>query len=506
MVKKASIRFVPVVIACILLVTLSIAISSTAQTRIITRPDGNSFVLKPSLQEDDCGLPYVERGNFFLRFAAYETARDAFTDAITQEPNCAAAYIGRGVAHYRLEDFIAAIEDYDQALALDPDNIEILALRGLAYFDFGDFDAALADALSALQSDPNNPDALNLFDLFNLSDEEIEQVILGPNGGAELDPDDYRTFYNRGLVYYGQEQFEEAVAELNIAIELNPDVPALYLIRGDAHLVMGNQALAFADFYTYEQLTGSLLPFMESAINRGIPTPTIPPTTSTLIVAGTYTGNIPSSGSERWIYEGLEREVLTVIITATEGDLKPNLFVYNSDDEIVWLYSVEPPLQRQTITQTFALDNTDTYELIIGSWQGQTSGTYTLTIESDMSQNALITPTATPASLDLITAGNITGEVPLNGAENWFYQGTVGEIITIAVEPDTAYLDPILLLLDKDGNPIASAEGLTVAIEDFELTENSIYQIVVGSWEGQTEGEYTLIIESSLGSAATPTP
>lgn len=133
-----------------------------------------------------------------------------------------------------------------------------------------------------------------------------------------------------------------------------------------------------------------------------------------------------------------------------------------------------------------------------------------------------LTPTATPALMpNPAVNGENRGELPLGGGQRWTYEGRAGESLNISVitdrpandtSPETRkaenLLDPLVIItlnneVLAEDDDIENGRQTDVQIEDLTLPVDGVYVIEVRSYDNETGGWYTLILESE--SPPTPT-
>lgn len=111
-------------------------------------------------------------------------------------------------------------------------------------------------------------------------------------------------------------------------------------------------------------------------------------------------------------------------------------------------------------------------------------------------------------------SGNQRGSIGFNDSAFWTYSGVAGEVITIRVEADqpsnnigdrTGTLDTMLRVYAPDGSLLAEEDDIVNGnITDSELVDlvlpyTGVYYIQVGSYNGETRGSFTLILETQAG-------
>ncbi len=116
---------------------------------------------------------------------------------------------------------------------------------------------------------------------------------------------------------------------------------------------------------------------------------------------------------------------------------------------------------------------------------------------------------AQPASL-----GSVRGTIPVGGAEVWTYEGHAGETLDMMLRADKpaananqeqreqyGLLDTTLAVRNPDGSLLFANDdeglGTDSSVEGLALPVDGTYQIEARSWESQTGGDYTLVIQDA---------
>jgi tetratricopeptide (TPR) repeat protein len=73
-----------------------------------------------SEKKQDDAMTYVNRGNDYNKLGQYQSAIDAFSEAIRLQPDLTTAYYNRGIAYSNHGQPQLAIEDYNKAIRLQP--------------------------------------------------------------------------------------------------------------------------------------------------------------------------------------------------------------------------------------------------------------------------------------------------------------------------------------------------------------------------------------------------
>lgn len=187
---------------------------------------GEAIKLKPDYAE-----AYFERGRTNQMFAGermyfqlwmddprVKSGFKDFQQAIYLSPNVANYYYHRGLNYYAVSKFPEAIEDYTKAIALAPDQAEGYRVRFEAYFQQDDFDKALSDI----------------------------------NKAIELQPNTLRLYFGRGELYLSKDdcgQLEKALADFSLIIARNSNIPDVYYKRSVTYKKLAECSKRIAEDY-----------------------------------------------------------------------------------------------------------------------------------------------------------------------------------------------------------------------------------------------------------------
>jgi tetratricopeptide (TPR) repeat protein len=167
-----------------------------------------------------------------------------------EEPNPAVALIQEGNELLTAEKFAEARAKYEQAIATLPPEHHATVLRGVArtYFAENQHEPAITTLKRTLELEPGNAESLQLLVtlLFSVGREEEARTYQAQlPAGIKVDP---TVLLNVGIKRYNDGNMEEALVEFEKVVAENPELPEGYYYRGLAHLALGHNAQAKADF------------------------------------------------------------------------------------------------------------------------------------------------------------------------------------------------------------------------------------------------------------------
>lgn len=184
---------------------------------------------------------WVERGNAASRDGDYDTAIDAYGNAIRGGQRTVSVFNNRAYAFWVKGETNRAIADYDEALRVDPDNIVALANRAVAYNFRGDFELAVRDLDRALKLEPNNADIWNSRCWGRALAEQLKEALADCAEALRLRPNDANTYDSRGFVYLKMNQPDRAISDYTEALRINPRLAGALYGRGIAKQRKGDR-------------------------------------------------------------------------------------------------------------------------------------------------------------------------------------------------------------------------------------------------------------------------
>jgi tetratricopeptide (TPR) repeat protein len=172
-----------------------------------------------------------------------------FTRAIELDPKTAAYPLQRAKAHMALRQPALARSDLDQAIALKPDLPEALVMRARLRIEAKDMAGARADFEAAAAADPDArlPMAGALINAGEFADaiSNLDRwIAANPRNGQLAQALDMRC----GARTLGNLEPEQGLADCNKAVRLSQGSPVFLQTRGMAHLRLGQDDAAIADF------------------------------------------------------------------------------------------------------------------------------------------------------------------------------------------------------------------------------------------------------------------
>jgi hypothetical protein len=182
---------------------------------------------------------------------------------------------------------------------------------------------------------------------------------------------------------------------------------------------------------------------------------------------------------------------LDTLVALTDANL--NELVFNDDSS---------GGQNSTI-EDFVLPADGTYFIVATRYQragGETEGLYTLELDNSGSVFVGVADGALRMSYGSTVAGFIDD---LDPDQLYVFQGTAGDVITVAMSRSDGNLDPLVTLLDANLTPLAqdddSAGDQNARIDSFTLPETGLYYIRAARFNDPngalpTAGSYLLVL------------
>lgn len=416
-------------------------------------------------------------------------------DALVEEySHIPKAYQARANTHTQFNNFEAALADLTTAIQLD-ENTDFLNDRAILYEEFLDEpELALADYDRAIELAPEDYELYgNRAIFFEVIQEDYDAALADYGRAIELNPDDPGNFLNRGVLFVDLGEFEGAVADAERAIELDPNESRGFFLLGYAYYQLaeeGNEDIIVENWLqAYEldpdDVTNEMLNYLGEnsdfeAVEPGI-------TLRSELAPGDISAQLAPGFIDEWFYIGRAGERLNV---AVETEWDAILDIYTDYDEEIGYADEFGSLATEEMSDVILPANGTYYIRVMGYNPGD-GGPYTLNLDVQTDDEA-ITPQ------ELAVGGN-GGSIGSGDFDHWTYEAEAGDVFTLTV---TADFDTTLMVLDANGDMLIHSieddelfDELDSQLAEIEVPEAGIYTIVVGSYNMEEFGDYTLILE-----------
>jgi Flp pilus assembly protein TadD len=436
---------------------------------------------------------------------------------------------GDTFAQFGMDD--RAIEAYQRALEIAPDSVNALMGRGLSLFNLGEYEESILDYSLVLEIAPGNVDAhynrglaYGLTNRPAMAIEDFTQVIT-------ITPDDAEAYVERGSAYFDLDDYDSAFADFDEAIRIDPEFDYAYASRGVANYLLDNYELALDDLHQYEMLMGNeadadildLIAELETLVE---PTPDVQVTGE--VIAITYGETVENGiagdvAGHHYIFAARTGEVVGIQMHVTSGTLDPLLILLDPEGNELIRNDDDPEgTNRDSYVRDFVIPMDGEYTIIATRFQealGSTEGTFTLMLDQHEArpptQEAPPTPGERPPQP--IAFGETVDDT-IGGDESavrYEFRARDGDQIGIRMEVLSGTLDPLLILLDSEGNELARNDddpqgtGRDSYLRDFVIPMDGQYTIIATRFQealGSTEGDFRLMLEDEGGDRPLPPP
>jgi tetratricopeptide (TPR) repeat protein len=288
----------------------------------------------------------------------------------------------------------------------------------------------------------------------------------------EIDPLNVDAYFSRAYAQNELGNYEESILDYTKVLLMNPKYTIAYNNRGYAYAQLGDQESAIAD-YTRALLTDST--YSLALLNRAYSYLAIDDLDSVLAdaeqLATIDPGNI-------YVY-----------------DLRGNVFIeQEAYDDAIDAYTtyidLAPDDPSGYLTRGFVYWRQDEDELAAPD--------YLVWVETNAPNDISIDPDDALEPLTITLEEGSHFVLAIEGEE--------GDLLTASAIGQVETVDPVLILLNEDGDPITvdddSAGGIAevdAIIENFELPEDGEYTLVIGYAGGGANGDVRLDVRLNSG-------
>lgn len=498
---------------------------------------------------------YFNRGVAYAELSNLEEAFDDFSTVIELDPSDAEAYYELALLHFDFEEFDEGFNKLDIALDIDSTYSPAYGARGMMYYLDGDYTNALPDLESYVLY--AGTDATQ--DMKNLLEETRNQLAtLTPPPTPEntpLPPPTQPPTPNPVIPNTPIEIAYDDEVEGEITLELSSYIYEFTANAGDrVDIKMSANSGTLDPLVLLQDSTGTPIAENDDDPNNtgrdsflqgfdittngvytivatrfqqelGSTTGTFTLRLSQSPTGGPSTGNAPQDENE--LRYG-DTKIGTInnanfapefTFTATQGDLvdielrstneletlDPLLILLNENGESI-AENDDDPLGsgRNSFIRKFEIPTTATYTIIATRFQqdlGSTEGEFELTL-NQVDESSLDANTDFP---ELQYGDEIEGEITRNiGSKSFTFEANQGEVVNILMRGTTGTIDPLLILLDENGDEVTRNDddeqgiGKDSFIREFEIPDDGTYTIVATRFQeenGTTTGRFTLTLE-----------
>lgn len=178
----------------------------------------------------------------------FDKALEHLNEVIEAKPNSPIPYALKAQILEENGKISEAIESLNQAVKIAPRDIGTLIARSRLLTAEGQFDLAESDVDRVLQLNPQMPQAVLLRSLIAAAQGKFDEAIGDLQQLLRLDPDNPELKVQIATYYEADKQPTKAIKLYDEVLSATPDQWIALRRRGDAHLSLGQQAKAIADY------------------------------------------------------------------------------------------------------------------------------------------------------------------------------------------------------------------------------------------------------------------
>ncbi len=399
----------------------------------------------------------------------------------------AAVALGKGWELYYQNAYLAAAEQFAQAIELAPDWSEGYAGRGMSYVYAYLDSLAIEDFNQAIALDGNDSDLYGGWLCYALLDaNRYREAVEACDRAIELNDHYFIPYINRGYSYAQLGRYDEAIADYTTAIGLDPTHENSYGHRRNVYEIQSRWGLSLLDGYVHDGLTafdegnsGDAIADLTRALNETVLVENPDPS----FYAYTYfnLGRIHLYlGNDDLALDAFQKAKGYAFYYAAPYAWLGDLYLSEGQNKEAFenydhALQIDPHYAEGYLMRALAYDATGQHDRAIADyweWFKQTS--------------------ARDVTWDRYTPGY---PFTIGVEQNWMYalplEGPAGQLVTVTASVVTSShtdVDPLIVVLDGDGQPIAANNDRAAhrpdAALDLVLPADGAYTIVIGHARG----------------------
>jgi hypothetical protein len=240
-------------------------------------------------------------------------------------------------------------------------------------------------------------------------------------------------------------------------------------------------------------------PTMSGAAAEGISC-TPEPTDMIITYGDLITCKVESNGdSDIFRFSGISGESITIISSNQDGFVQPCIELYNPDGTIAGQGCTWPAYTNRI---DVILTQTGSHTILLKDDENDNTGTYALSLER------VVPPS--PTSLPIQYSESIVEEInPVGDIDIFFFQGSIGDVITVQSSNQDGFVQPCIELYNPDGT--IAGQGCTWPAYtnriDVTLIQTGSHTILLKDDENDNTGAYLIALQCLAGPCVIfPTP
>jgi tetratricopeptide (TPR) repeat protein len=504
-------------------------------------------------------VAYFNRALVYAELFDIEAAAEDMETVTDLNPTDAEAHYELGLMLVDLDDEDDGLEAFETALALDSTYYQVYAARGVLHYLNGDYEDALPDLENYIRYAGDDASQ----DVINLLDEARAQLATPipptqpptpepPPPTTEVVAQDEPQPINYGDRFDGTITVDiyEYLYEFNASAGDRVDIkmtardgtldPLIFLLDAEGNTIAENDddlnntgrdsflqgfEITTDGIYTFiatrfqqdlGNTEGSFTVSLELA-PEGRATPMPPPQNNNgnddILEYGEQASGEITDDNFTTSYDFMARQGdlidIQMVVTNDSSSLDPLLLLLNENEDILAENDDDSSgTGKNSYIRAFEIPITGKYTIIATRFQqelGTTSGAFDITLTLDETS-----PDDLPPDL-LEYDTNYDGQItPDMSSEIYLFDAEAEDIINISMEKLSGTLDPLLILLDENGNELIRNDddergaGSNSFIREFEIPTSGTYTIIATRFQeeqGTTTGRFMLIIEKIISEA-----
>jgi tetratricopeptide (TPR) repeat protein len=204
---------------------------------------------------------YLQKGSCHLLMNQFEEAKVHFSKALALNPKLWTAYNQRAYLYVTKGQYQEAIKDFTELIKAEFELSNSYYMRGKCHEELGEYKLAIEDLKKSSSLEPNHYKISEELAILYLKNNNSESSLEVLNKSISAHPYRDNGYLERAKKHLNEKKYALVIEDCSKVIDLISNPYAALIMRGDAYLAQGEEALALKDYNRAKSLLKGTLSF-----------------------------------------------------------------------------------------------------------------------------------------------------------------------------------------------------------------------------------------------------